>query len=140
MSISLLISSSVSKNSTSSLSGLFEELLDLFNTMPVLTIQTTQILTAEMRKFSLLVLISFRCADYGPGSGSVLILELISLLLMCGLEWVATLCLICSEKKGMPKFRYLQEKEEDEKNVVEHKKSCLCICCCPAKICRYTQK
>ncbi len=84
-----------------------------------------------------LLLRTHRCSDYGPGSGSVFVLELISLVIMCGLAWLATLCLTCSVKKGVPKFRYLAK---EETAVTAHKKSCLCVCCCPAQLCRYPFK
>jgi len=79
------------------------------------------------------------CEDFGPGAGSVFILELISLIIMCAITWLAALCLICSEKKGMPKFRYLHNPEDEdvEKVAEKHKRSCLCACCCPAATCRY---
>lgn len=55
---------------------------------------------------------------------------------MCITSWIAAICLVCSEKKGVPRFHYLKDTLDDNKEFVP-KKNCLCMCCCPADVCRY---
>ncbi len=73
----------------------------------------------------------------GPGGSLSFILEAISFSIMCLTIWFAALCLACADKKGVPRFRYLKTETEDSNPAFVPKKSCLCMCCCPAQVCKY---
>jgi len=78
-----------------------------------------------------------RCLTVGPGGAYTFVLESASFLLMCFIAWVASICLACSSKKGVPRFRYLKDHKELLETDYKPKKNCFCMCCCPAEICKY---